>query len=106
MRLTDWRGNEFGVGDIIIYSTVSGSSPVATEAEVVEIEPREKNWKTPSGVRLKVRPIRTTGWRDKKEFVYLTHLKTIIKIEDRSGLAQTYEDTEWEDRLEFERRMP
>jgi hypothetical protein len=37
MRLTDWRGNEYGVGDKVIYGRMSGRSVEMQEAVVAEI---------------------------------------------------------------------
>lgn len=37
MRLTDWRGNEYGVGDTILYARMSGRSCEISEATVVDI---------------------------------------------------------------------
>ncbi|MEU7096037.1 hypothetical protein [Kitasatospora aureofaciens] len=45
MKLTDWRGNEYGVGDIILYPRISGRSCEISEATVVDI------WETYRGDR-------------------------------------------------------
>jgi hypothetical protein len=37
VRLTDWRGNEYGVGDTILYARMSGRSCEISEATVVDI---------------------------------------------------------------------
>jgi hypothetical protein len=37
MRLTDWRGNEYGVGDTVLYPRVSGRSAEISEGTVTDI---------------------------------------------------------------------
>lgn len=37
MKLTDWRGNEYGAGDTIFYPRMSGRSCEIVEATVVDI---------------------------------------------------------------------
>lgn len=37
MKLTDWRGNEYGVGDTVLYARMSGRSCEISEATVVDI---------------------------------------------------------------------
>lgn len=37
MRLTDWRGNEYGIGDTVLYPRTSGRSVEMSEATVADI---------------------------------------------------------------------
>lgn len=37
MKLTDWRGNEYGVGDTVLYPRVDGRSAEMAEGVVKEI---------------------------------------------------------------------
>ncbi|TQF03948.1 hypothetical protein E6W39_19040 [Kitasatospora acidiphila] len=45
MRLTDWRGNEYGVGDKVFYPTGYGSGSEMVLGEVLAIEEcEEERW--------------------------------------------------------------
>jgi hypothetical protein len=66
MRLTDWRGNEYGVGDRVLYSTHHGNQTEIVEGEVLdirEVEQERYDWATRKRVlhmvtRVKIRGIR------------------------------------------------
>lgn len=94
-RLTDWRGNEYGVGDLIVYATSGGSSGAfITEAEVLAIE-EYPDWREIMHLRLLVQPIRDAdkwNYDDKKgvakatseknrRSVRLTKLGNVTKVE-------------------------
>lgn len=56
MRETDWRGNEYGVGDLVIYARMSGRCVEMVEARVLDIWRvfRNDDWKwerLPDGTR-------------------------------------------------------
>lgn len=90
--LTDCFDQPYTVGDVIVYATVSGSTPKLTRAEVVEITDNQ----APYGPKFKVRvrPERSNGSR--REFVWLTRAP-IIKVangvdfeEYREALLERY----------------
>ena len=75
MGLTDWRDNEYGVGDTILYATSSSGSVTMHEGTVLNIYEKEKyTWRTESEKEtlVKVQPTKqagaystsTTAWRD------------------------------------------
>lgn len=50
MRLTDWQGNEYGIGDTIVYPVMSGRSVTMQQATVLDIWtvyncPEDYKWK-------------------------------------------------------------
>lgn len=47
MRIIDWRGNEYGVGDLVLYPRMDGRCVEIMEARVVDIWRvfRNDNWK-------------------------------------------------------------
>ena len=50
MKLTDWRGNEYGVGDMIVYPRASGRSVEMSDGVVTDIykvyySPEAYKWK-------------------------------------------------------------
>lgn len=71
-KLTDWRGNEYGVGDIVLYATSQSSSVEMHEGTVLEIAEKKHSWKDEYTTVLKVQPTKsassystkTTAWRD------------------------------------------
>lgn len=82
--LTDWRGNEYGVGDTIVYATSQSSTVTMNEAEVVEIIPTPDK-RQPA--KLKVRVTNSTsGWRltrasAKEKLTTLTSVERVTKME-------------------------
>ncbi|WP_282203928.1 hypothetical protein [Kitasatospora fiedleri] len=75
MRLTDWRGAEYGVGDIVLYPRMSGRSCEMQEGTVTDIyvavrDPETYGWKrlaegaTPDGqpteMRVQILPTRSS----------------------------------------------
>jgi hypothetical protein len=66
MRLTDWRGNEYGVRDTVFYSTRYGDSTEVVEGEVLSIEEREEeryDWHTRQRVPHMVTRVQVCGIR-------------------------------------------
>lgn len=50
MRLTDWRGNEYGIGDLVLYPRMSGRSCEMQEGTVTSVhlvyrDPERWEWK-------------------------------------------------------------
>jgi hypothetical protein len=72
LYLTDWRGNDYTVGDHVLYATSSGSTCYMNEGLVLEIIPYEKEkWNYTTKTKdlhlyhkVKVQKVRETGGYD------------------------------------------
>lgn len=103
MRLTDWRGTEYGVGDTVIYPRQSGRSVEVKEAVVLDISKfyRDSDWNwqrmpeegltvgnPKTEIRVKVQPFKASrfGYRDEKFKPATIHnIENITVLESASG---------------------
>lgn len=99
MYLTDWRGNDYTVGDHVLYATSSGSTCFMNEGVVLEIIPYEAetwNYTTKTNdikIQHKVKvqklreseygnqPIRTVPLKGTNKASTLTNIGRITKVE-------------------------
>lgn len=77
MRLTDWRGNEYGPGDRVIYAAMSGRCVTMVEADVIEIWRvyRNEDWEwerlpveslvpdDKTELRVALQPVNSSRWK-------------------------------------------
>lgn len=82
MRLTDWRGNEYGIGDTILYPVSRGSSSAyLNEGTVLEYVPAEGEGYFDKGASLRVRPTRSSRFGTPSRVVTLTNFSSITAVE-------------------------
>jgi hypothetical protein len=99
MRLTDWRGNEYGVGDTVIYPRQAGHSVEVKEGVVTDItkfyRDSDYNWQRmpeecltvgnpKTEIRVKVQPSRSsrfTYWGEEYKPATLTNIENITLME-------------------------
>jgi hypothetical protein len=102
VRLTDWRGNEYGVGDTVIYPRQSGRSVEVKEAVVLDISKfyRDSDWNwqrmpeegltvgnPETEIRVKVQPFRSSRFNYSDEYrpATITNWQNITYLEAASG---------------------
>lgn len=106
MKLTDWRGNDYGVGATVIYPRQSGRSVEVKEAVVLDIyevyrDPEDWSWKRlpegelmpddrPVELRVRVQPFkasRFTPWAGDEDFkpATLINVENITVLENRGS---------------------
>ena len=81
-RETDWLGNEYGVGDMILYPRTSGHSVEMVKAEVVEFVEPAPGYHPDHVVRVRVRPVESSRFSSYGVSgpVLLTNIENITKI--------------------------
>lgn len=82
-KLTDWRGNSYGVGDLIVYATRQSSNQHLTTARVLEIIPGEPgSWSyAKQTASLRVMPEQTSGYSLPDKPVVLSALRNVLLVE-------------------------
>lgn len=63
MNFTDWLGQEVKVGDKVIYGASGGRSINMVIAEVLDIHEAEDPYTEKKRLRIKVRPLRASRWK-------------------------------------------
>ncbi|TDB90942.1 hypothetical protein E1264_03815 [Actinomadura sp. KC216] len=100
MKLTDWRGNEYGVGDLVLYPRMSGRSCEVREARVLDIwqvHYDDYKWKRWTGEGPE--PMKTVfdGWDDDGNRVdkEVSALETRIKLRPTGRSSRGFMDYSW-----------
>lgn len=82
-RITDWRGNEYGVGDTILYPRQSGHSTEIVEGVVEMIFLSTPTYYSkPGGVTVRVNPTRSSRFKmhSARKYSDITITENITKV--------------------------
>jgi len=96
--LTDWRGNECRVGDLIVYPSMSGRSCEIVEGVVTRIYEAQREWYGFQGIRPENDPwyprvrVQPTG-RGSRSFYRTDH---VLEWLDAEGNVVEWEDAVWD----------
>ena len=82
-REVDWLGNEYGVGDVILYPRSMGRSVEMVKGVVVSFH-ENKGYMAESPIKVKIKPVSSSRFNqaDDGDEVLITIVKNITKIVD------------------------